>query len=316
VAANALSRAFNNWFYAGWVISEKAGIAPKTVRGQWKPMVSTEEFERGQSILMKRQKHRRGGGRVHSYLLTGILYVQLDDGKLDRLMGSTPNAGRPGGGTAYYCIQSSNINIPCHQADQQIEHQLIGIQVNPAMLTGIRESYTDEVQAKLSRMRPNQRVDLEKQLTDLENEEARVLRLYASGKITEKAWDNLWLEWQDRRRSIEQTLASLQADSEVHLANLDAALTIISKVGILYRKLERSDKRMLLREIVGRIVVNCEGEILRVELLPPFAYLREIADRMRNVGEVCEGKTKTGTMAGSCSSNVSYGSPKGIRAVS
>ncbi len=276
-------------------------------------MVSTEEFERGQGILMKRQTHRGGGGRVHNYLLTGILYVQIEDGKLDRLIGSTPNTKRPGGGTAYYCIQSSNINIPCSRVDHQIDGQLDDIQVDPDLLPAIRESYTSDIEAKLTRMRPNQSADLEKQLADLDNEEARVLRLFASGKITEKVWDNLWLEWQDRRRSITQALASLQADSEVHLANLDAALTIISKLGILYGKLEGSDKRKLLREIVDRIVVNNEGKILRVELLPPFAYLRDVADRMRNDGEACEGKTKTGTLSGSCSSNVSYGSPNGTR---
>ncbi|MBK8139451.1 MAG: recombinase family protein [Chloroflexi bacterium] len=46
-AANGLSRVLNNWFYAGWVVSEKAGIAPKTIQGLWKPLVTTEEFERG-----------------------------------------------------------------------------------------------------------------------------------------------------------------------------------------------------------------------------------------------------------------------------
>jgi Recombinase len=50
-AANGLSRILNNWFYAGWVVSEKAGIPPKTVVGQWKPTVTTEEFEQGLTIL-------------------------------------------------------------------------------------------------------------------------------------------------------------------------------------------------------------------------------------------------------------------------
>jgi hypothetical protein len=53
-AANGLSRVLNNWFYAGWVVSEKAGIAPKTIPGLWKPLVTTEEFERGLAILVAR----------------------------------------------------------------------------------------------------------------------------------------------------------------------------------------------------------------------------------------------------------------------
>lgn len=38
-AVNTLSKCFRNWFYAGWVVSPKAGIPPKTVRGTWKPVL-------------------------------------------------------------------------------------------------------------------------------------------------------------------------------------------------------------------------------------------------------------------------------------
>ncbi|MEQ8676783.1 MAG: recombinase family protein [Aggregatilineales bacterium] len=46
-SSNTLSKRFHNWFYAGWVVSEKASIPPKTVQGNWKPVVTTEEFEHG-----------------------------------------------------------------------------------------------------------------------------------------------------------------------------------------------------------------------------------------------------------------------------
>ena len=63
-AANGLSRVLNNWFYAGWVVSERAKIAPKTVRGRWKPMVTTEEFEHGLAILASRQNIVRAANAV------------------------------------------------------------------------------------------------------------------------------------------------------------------------------------------------------------------------------------------------------------
>ncbi|MDL1902910.1 hypothetical protein FBR02_19350 [Anaerolineae bacterium CFX9] len=47
--------AFHNWTYAGWVVSECDGIAPKTIRGNWKPLVSTEDFEAGLVILGRLQ---------------------------------------------------------------------------------------------------------------------------------------------------------------------------------------------------------------------------------------------------------------------
>lgn len=46
-----LRRAFQDWTYAGWVVSECDGIAPKTIRGTWEPLVSTEDFEAGLTIL-------------------------------------------------------------------------------------------------------------------------------------------------------------------------------------------------------------------------------------------------------------------------
>ena len=183
------------------------------------------------------------------------------------------------------------------------------IQIDPDLLPLIRDSYTDEIADTLGRMRPDQCADLERKLKEVDDEEARALRLYTMGKITERVWDSLWEEWQDRRRSLRHALESLQARNEVHVANLDAALTIIAKVGILYSKLDRDSQKKLLREMVDRVVVNPEGTILRMELLPPFAYLKEVTDRVRQESEDTGRKTKTSAQAGQCSSLISLGEP-------
>ena len=75
-------------------------------------------------------------------------------------------------------------------------------------------------------------------------------------------------------------LESIETQNDIHVGNLDTALTIISKVGILYSKLERDSQKKLLREMVNRVVVCPEGTILRMELLPPFAYLKKVTDRV------------------------------------
>ncbi len=49
--SHKLLRAFQDWTYAGWVVSELDKIEPKTIRGKWEAIVSTEEFERGLLIL-------------------------------------------------------------------------------------------------------------------------------------------------------------------------------------------------------------------------------------------------------------------------
>lgn len=281
--------------------------------GQWKPLVTTEEFEQGLAILTSRQKHRARGGLKHKYFLRGLVYVALDNGKIVRLMCSTPNASRPSGGTSYYCIASSNINIMCHIVDDQIQAEIMKIQVDPNMIPIIRQSYTDEVSETLGRMRPSQRADLERKLKEVNDEEERALRLYAVGKLSDRVWDNLWQEWQDRRQTLRQALESVQMQNETHIQNLDDALTIIAKVGILYSRLERASQRKLLREMVAKVIVCPKGTILRMELLPPFAYLKDVITRVRQSSEDTGRKTKTSTVAGQRARYVSSDTPTGSR---
>jgi len=186
VNKNTLSNIFHNWFYAGWVVSDKAGIPPKTVRGQWQPIVTTEEFERGLAILARRNRNRVVK-RKHDYLLKGLIYVQLpDQSKPVKLTGSTSNTRRPGGGTAYYCVPSSDINILCSTIDQQMAVELMRIQVDPDYIPLIRASYTDELARKLGHLRPSERDELQASLRAVDEEEARMARLFATGKITER----------------------------------------------------------------------------------------------------------------------------------
>ena len=161
------------------------------MRGQWQPLVTTEEFEQGLAILAHRSRHRVAR-RKHDYLLKGLIYVQLPgEAQPVKLTGSTSNTHRTGGGTAYYCIPRSNVNILCSNVDGQIPKALLGIQVDPALVPLIRDSYTDEVARKLGHLRPSERKELEAALKAVDEEEARTARLFATGKITEQVWDNL-----------------------------------------------------------------------------------------------------------------------------
>jgi hypothetical protein len=87
-------------------------------------------------------------------------------------------------------------------------------------------------------------------------------------------------------------LETLQYQQETHVDNLEAALKIIAKVGVLYNKLERSDQQDLLRHMVERVLINPEGKI-RLELHAPFAYLKEINDQISGKGADTERQRKT-----------------------
>jgi DNA invertase Pin-like site-specific DNA recombinase len=310
---NTLSRIFHNWTYAGWVVSEEAEIPPKTIRGDWEALVSTEEFEQGLAVLHMRNT-KPNPQRKHTYLLTGLLYLEKAEGsKLIRLTGSTPNSRRKSGGTSYYCVPSSNINLQCQAVDACVAQAIMHIQVDPALIPVVRRHYTDEIAQRLGMLKPNDSQQVEAALRAVDEEEARAARLFAAGKITDVVWDGLWREWQDRRQTLRNSLEVLEREQEYHIDNLDAALHIISRIGVLYHQLDRKQQKKLLRELFERIVVDVEGTIVRIDLLSPFAYLHDLSCRTQQAAEDEAEKTKTSVNAGLCSTPVPFGVPGGIR---
>ena len=55
-----------------------------------------------------------------------------------------------------------------------------------------RESFNNDLEHKIGRMTPDKKSNLERKLKDVDDEEARALRLYTTGKISDKVWDNMW----------------------------------------------------------------------------------------------------------------------------
>lgn len=317
---NTLSTIFHNWAYAGWVVSERNGIAPKTLRGSWEPLVSTEEFERGLAIL-ERRNHHRMVRRKQEYLLSGLIHYRGSDGKLIRLTGSTSNAGRSGGGTPYYRIAAAGgVSFLCCEVDERVGRELAHTQVDPDLLPLLRAAYTNDLNTKIGGARPDERARLEAVLKLTDEEENRTARLYAAGKISEEIWDALWAEWQDRRNQVRRTLETLTVSHQVHIDNLEMALQIIARIGTLYNGLERKDQKELLRQVVSRVVVNDAGNV-SLELRTPFAYLCDLTDEIRTVkkqnkrgkAEKKNGRLTSAVSPGACSSQLQSCGKKRIR---
>ncbi|MBE2269653.1 MAG: recombinase family protein [Anaerolinea sp.] len=308
----SISHVFHNWMYAGWVVSLKNGIPPKTIRGNWEPIVSTEEFERGIAILERRSRNR-AARRKRDYLLKSIISYIDAEGNERKLTCSTSNASRPGGGTAYYCVPRSNVNFMCEKIDAQIPDELCAIQIDPAHLCTIRAFYRQDLAEKLGLARPDERKLMSDALTAIDQEEARMARLLASGKISEDVWNGLWAEWQERRNRLRSNLNSIEQQQEFHIDNLETALAIIAQVGTLYNRLEVSARRELLLHMVKQVVVNTDGEIV-LELNAPFAYLKDLSDRAKRGGETpAKMQTSDASDDIGCSDCVQRVSTAGIR---
>jgi hypothetical protein len=179
------------------------------------------------------------------------------------------------------------------------------IQVDPELIPTIRAVYTNDIAEKMGHLRPDERSQLEAALKAVDEEEARTVRLYASGKITEAIWDSLWREWQDRRNQLRHTLDSLQERKQTHIENLDSALEIISHVGIVYNELSRDDKRELLRQMIERVIVDSVGNV-RLELRTPFSYLQDITDQVRS----CSGESRNSLETKTTNKNAGRGEPE------
>ena len=278
-AFNLLHKLFHNPFYAGWVTSERFGIKVGEVRGNWEPIVTTEQFHRGIYILHKHD-NEKSRMKKHFYLLRGLLWVKAKGKKL-RMYGSTPSGCTQS--YSYYIthaqIGDKNLHISCPTIDSQIPQWLQGIAVNQELIPSIREVYKSEIEQATTRKDKGERlIELRKQSTEMKEEEARLVRLYITGKVTEEAYEQLHLEWQEKLRNIELTLAEMEREPTIRINDLDIALILLTKVSELYSRLDEKQRSTLLQVLAKQIIVNSDGEIIDHVLNSPFLYLRSVVD--------------------------------------
>lgn len=288
-AFNLLHKLFHNPFYAGWATSERFGIKFGEVRGNWEPIVTTDQFHRGIQIL---HQHDMEKSRVktHTYTLRGLLWVR-GSGKELKLYGSTPS-GRYQSYSYYITltqVDGKKLHIPCNVIEEQIPGWLAGISVNPELIPTIKEIYRTEIQSQSTEGKGNILSDLRKQATELKEEEARLGRLYITGKITEKAYEQLHSEWQEKLRNNELTMAEMEREPKIHINDLDLALILLTKVGDLYPRLDEKQRSTLLQILAKRIIVDADGEIIEHELNSPFVYLQNLVKSLfsSSDGEEC-----------------------------
>ncbi len=96
---------------------------------------------------------------------------------------------------------------------------------------------------------------------------------HLKGKITEALYTELWRDFSDQYQKTRAALEHLGREKQYYFKGLDDAVQLLVKIGILYGKLEPSQKRQLLLHLIERVVVNREGMIVRMDLRPPFGYL-------------------------------------------
>jgi DNA invertase Pin-like site-specific DNA recombinase len=297
-----LSRAFHNWFYAGWAVVENdwVNIAPKTVKGEWTAVVTTEEFEQGLAILARRNYHPMPAKR-HFYLLQGMIYLETEDG-LRKLTCGKPNANRRRGGVSYYCIPSSSSNYICSHIDAQINAHLAISQVDPELLPAIRRIYLSDV-TRYTKDNQRERKIIEARKRKLDEKELNSWRAFTEHGMRPQLYENIAKECEQDRQKLDMLLHALKAERNEQIANLDAALNVVSEIGERFDKCTDEQQRAILLQMVERVVINPEGMVVRVEWKAPFSYLRGL---IRNNTD--SGKKKPKMARNAKTSGVSAGS--------
>ncbi len=311
----SLSNAFHNWFYAGWVVAENdwANIAPKTVRGQWQPIVTTEEFELGLGILARRNQ-KPTPQKKNFYLLQGLIYMEMPDGELIKLTCGRPNAGRTQNGVSYYCIPSSPVNFPCADVDAQVPDHMQRIQIDPDLVPKLRRSYAKDA-TRHTTTHAQEIETLKRALARAKEKELNLWRAFTEHGMQAEMYQQLAREYQDEQKRIQFALNQINQENREYIANLDAALAVIAQIGERFGKQIVTRQRDILRQVVGKVVINPGGNVLRLELIPPFTYLRELADggngskhKAKKTIIPSENETSNGETAG-CSFHVDFCDP-------
>lgn len=170
-AHNTLHKIFYNPFYAGWATSERFGIKIGEVRGNWKPIITTEEFERGKQILRK-HGHNKTNFKNQYYLLRNLLWVKAS-GKTLKLYGSTPSGSN--NQFSYYRthaeLDGKELRLPTSVIDEQIPDLINGITIAPELLSAIRATCQAEIKSQTQDDKAGKLDNLKIKLASLENEE-------------------------------------------------------------------------------------------------------------------------------------------------
>ena len=275
---NKLSRGLHNPFYAGVVVSEHYGVYfEERIQGQWEPVVTVEEYERAMEILRQRDANRVRR-RHYIYLLRDLLHVTVDN-RTYPMFGTSPT-GRSKTYSYYMTrvkINGAKIHIPCEMIDSQILSWLTNIRIPKKLMPHIKTLYHQHIEQLSSPGRDEQIAKLTEQIKQLRTEEADLGRMVLHRRISQEAYDQLRMEWQQRLSHKQQELEALRREPAGYIDELEIAIKLLSKIPVLFQRLAKREQARLLKLLLYQVDVDEAGNIIGVQLNSPFAYLHDLA---------------------------------------
>lgn len=273
IAHQSIARIFENPFYAGWLVSESEGIEFGEQRGQnWEPIVTSEEYLRGRKILDRRAT-KGSHSQKHPYWLQSLLYLNYDGQTVK--MGTEPK--RTSARMIYY-YKTRKIEVlgrvafHCEVIDDQLLEWLPHIWLDPALVPYIKHVYRTEV----AQWHMDYGAALERQERTVERliqGHTTVSRnlAYAEDDAT-RAVIQGELETVSRRLEAARVeLTRLRDNAPSNISPLDAGIALLTELPTLLHRMEdKFDQMELLKQVIKRVVIDIEGNIIKVDPHSPF----------------------------------------------
>jgi len=192
------------------------------------------------------------------------------------------------------------LRLPVGVIDQQIPSVLADIGIDPELIPSIQATYQTEIKKNTQDGKADKLEQLQQRLKNLQDEEARLARLFMTGKINEETYDRLRGEWKEKTRQIQMTVKELEFDASKYLDDLEVALALLTKIAVLFERLKEKERTAILQVLIKQVIVNTAGEIIHIELHSPFSYLFTLVSQYKD---------------GKSSSCISLGTPTVVRTV-
>ena len=178
---------------------------------------------------------------------------------------------------SYYCIPRSPVNFPCSGVDAQIPDHIKRIQIDPEIVPKLRRSYAKDA-SKHTTSQAQEIQTLERALARVKEKELNLWRAFTDHGMRAEMYEQLAREYQDEQKRVQFALDQINRENREYIANLDAALAVIAQIGERFGKQNAKRQQDILRQVVGKVIIDPGGRVLRLELIPPFTYLRKLAD--------------------------------------
>ncbi len=180
----------------------------------------------------------------------------------------------------YYFLPRSRLGIDANglyliqdDVDAQIPQLLDRIHVDSALVPELREHYARNIRAAVEEKRGQWLKVLRRQLTDSRETERGYARLWAQGRLSDQAFDELAVEVHSDIARIENTINQVKRGSETRIRDLDQAVRIVNRIPAYWPHLKHKEQRQLLQLLFKEIQVDLSGKVLPSPLHAPFAYL-------------------------------------------